>query len=196
MRYNLKIIGLNLLFMSLFFIFFASLATAQDRLPRKVEDFSKNSLVVSSAKYLGATAESMAEIVDSVFGRYGTPDAIIRGEEAGAALVFGLRYGRGVLQLEEGGEYPLYWRGPSAGLDTGATASKSFTLVYNVNNPDDLYKRFGGVEGEAFFLGGIAVNYLQRGNTILATMRTGVGIKISLNIGYLKFSPEAGWLPF
>lgn len=172
------------------------MAAAQESAPRRVEDFSKNNLVIASAKYLGATAESMAEILDNVFARYGEPDAIIRGEEISAAAVFGLRYGRGVLQFKSGDEYGIYWRGPSAGADTGGNAAKSFTLVYNVETPEDLHRRFGGVDGSAFYLGGVALNYLQRGDTILAPMRAGLGLRLGISVGYVKFSPESGWFPF
>ena len=63
-------------------LFLSAPAThAQSRFPPKVEDFSESTLVISAAKYLGTTAESMAEIMDRVFSQYGIPEAIIRGEE-------------------------------------------------------------------------------------------------------------------
>ena len=169
---------------------------AQGRFPPKIEDFSESTLVISAAKYLGTTAESMAEIMDRVFSQYGIPDAIIRGEEVSAAVVFGLRYGRGTLEMRSGAQYPIYWRGPSAGVDTGGNAAKSFTLVYGIQNVEEVYSRFGGVDGSAFYLGGVAVNYLQRDDIVMAPMRAGVGLRAGVSIGYLKFTRESGWFPF
>ena len=169
---------------------------AQGQFPPKVEDFSESTLVISAAKYLGTTAESMAEIMDRVFSQYGIPDAIIRGEEVSAAVVFGLRYGRGTLEMRSGAQHPIYWRGPSAGVDTGGNAAKSFTLVYGIQNVEEVYSRFGGVDGSAFYLGGVAVNYLQRDDIVLAPMRAGVGLRAGVSIGYLKFTHESGWFPF
>ena len=169
---------------------------AQGQYPPKIEDFSESTLVISAAKYLGTTAESMAEIMDNVFSQYGIPDAIIRGEEVSAAVVFGLRYGRGTLEMRSGGQHPVYWRGPSAGVDTGGNAAKSFTLVYGIQNVEEVYSRFGGVDGSAFYLGGVAVNYLQRDNIVMAPMRAGVGLRAGVSIGYLKFTRDSGWFPF
>ncbi len=164
--------------------------------PPNIEDFSENGLIIASAKYLGATAESMAEIIDSVFSRYGPPSAIIQGEDASVAAVFGVRYGRGIVKFQDGREASIYWRGPSIGPDAGATGSKSFALVYNADTPEDLHKRFAGVGGSAFYIGGAAVNYLQRGDVIIAPIRAGVGFRLGANIGYMNFTPTSGWMPF
>ena len=161
-----------------------------------IEDFSENSLIIASAKYLGATAESMGEIIDRIFSRYGTPSAIIRGEEISASVVIGARYGRGSLLFPDGREFPIFWRGPSAGIDMGAAGNKSFSLVYNIENPEDLYKRFVGVDGSLVAIGGVGFNYLQRGHTIVAPIRVGVGYQIGVSVGYLKFDDETGWMPF
>lgn len=178
------------------FLLSAPAGRAKGQFPPKVEDFSESTLVISAAKYLGTTAESMAEIMDRVFSQYGIPDAIIRGEEVSAAVVFGLRYGRGTLEMRSGAQHPIYWRGPSAGVDTGGNAAKSFTLVYGIQNVEEAYSRFGGVDGSAFYLGGVAVNYLQRDDIVMAPMRAGVGLRAGVSIGYLKFTRESGWFPF
>ena len=171
-------------------------AAAQQERPRAIEDFSENSLIIASAKYLGATAESMAEVIDRIFSRYGKPSAVIRGEEISVSVMLGARYGRGTLLFPDGREFPIYWRGPSAGVDMGAAGNKSFTLVYNIDEPQDLYRRFAGVDGSLVALGGVGFNYLQRGNTILAPMRVGVGYQIGVSLGYLKFADAPGWMPF
>ena len=161
-----------------------------------IEDFSESNLVMASAKYLGATAESMAEIMDSAFSRYGMPNAVIRGEEVSVAAVIGARYGRGTLIFKDGREFPIFWRGPSAGVDMGATGLKSFALVYNIDEPEQLYQRIPSVDGSLVALGGVAFNYMQRGDIIVAPMRVGVGYQIGVSLGYLKFSDSPGWFPF
>lgn len=161
-----------------------------------IEDFTESNLIIASAKYLGATAESMAEIIDRIFSRYGMPSAVIRGEEFSVAAVLGARYGRGTLTFQDGRNYPIYWRGPTAGVDMGASGLKSFSLVYNVDNPEQLHKRIPSVDGSLVALGGVAFNYMQRGNVIIAPMRVGVGYQLGVSLGYLKFSPSAGWSPF
>lgn len=171
-------------------------AQAQTASTGQVEDFSESAMVVEAAKFLGATAESMAEVMDNVFTQYGEPTAVIRGEEVGAAVVFGLRYGRGDVLFKNGQSHPIYWRGPSAGIDTGGNASKSFTLVYGTDNIEDLYRRIGGVDGSAFYIGGVAVSFLQRDQVVLAPIRVGVGFRAGVSVGYLKFTPESGWFPF
>ncbi|CAI8224035.1 MAG: Uncharacterised protein [Alphaproteobacteria bacterium] len=186
---------LAVLYFCLLVMFFPLSAGAQNA-PRAIEDFSENSLIIASAKYLGATAESMAEVIDRIFSRYGTPSAVIRGEEISVSVMLGARYGRGTLLFPDGREFPIYWRGPSAGFDMGATGNKSFTLVYNIDAPEGLYRRFAGVDGSLVALGGVGFNYLQRGNTILAPMRVGVGYQIGVSLGYLKFADAPGWMPF
>ena len=183
-------------YMSVCWRCFSLSAAAQQERPRAVEDFSDNSLIIASAKYLGAKAESMAEVIDRIFSRYGKPSAVIRGEEISVSVMLGARYGRGTLLFPDGRELPIYWRGPSAGVDMGATGNKSFTLVYNIDEPQDLYRRFAGVDGSLVALGGVGFNYLQRGNTILAPMRVGVGYQIGVSLGYLKFADAPGWMPF
>jgi len=171
-------------------------AQAQTASTGQVEDFSESAMVVEAAKFLGATAESMAEVMDNVFTQYGEPTAVIRGEEVGAAVVFGLRYGRGDVLFKNGQSHPIYWRGPSAGIDTGGNASKSFTLVYGTDNIEHLSRRIGGVDGPAFYIGGVAVSFLQRDQVVLAPIRVGVGFRAGVSVGYLKFTPESGWFPF
>lgn len=182
--------------LSLLALLAVSPTQAQSTGALQTEDFSESALVISAAKYLGATAKSMAEIMNNVFSRYGEPTAVIQGEEISAAVMFGLRYGRGAIKFSDGRQETIYWRGPSAGIDTGGNASKTFTLVYGVNSAEDMHARIGGVDGSAFYIGGVSVSYLQRNDIILAPMRAGVGLRAGVSMGYLKFSPTSGWFPF
>jgi hypothetical protein len=175
-------------------LFSQNIASAQE--VEQIETFTESKVIIEAAKFLGTSAENMAEIVGRIFAEYGPPSAIIKGEEVSAAIMIGLRYGRGELQMQDGRSRPIYWRGPSAGIDTGGNAAKSFALVYGLTEADEIYKRFVGVEGSAFYLGGVSVNFLERDNVIVVPMRAGVGMRLGANIGYVKFTPDSGWLPF
>lgn len=167
---------------------------ARSEEPAKIQNFTENEVVKIIANYFEMSSESVAEVVNAVFDEQGEPNAYIKGEEAGGAMGIGLRFGRGEIVTRDGERQPIYWRGPSIGFDAGGDASKTFTLIYNLNSIEDIHQRFPGVEGSAYFIAGIAVNYQKRGEIILAPMRTGVGIRAGANIGYLRYSPdEAFW---
>jgi len=169
-------------------------ARAQE--PEKIQNFTENEVVKIIANYFEMSAESVAEVVNAVFDEQGEPNAYIKGEEAGGALGIGLRFGRGEIVTRDGERQPIYWRGPSVGFDAGGDASKTFTLVYNLNAIEDIYQRFPGVEGSAYLIAGIAVNYQKRGEITLAPMRTGLGVRAGANIGYLRYSPDEEFWKF
>lgn len=163
---------------------------------RQGDTYQENEVIEAAAAFFGTTTQAMAEAVHKIFSDQGQPNAYIKGEEAGGAIIVGLRYGTGEIVMKNGGQQKVYWQGPSAGWDFGGDAVKAFTLVYNLPNIDSIYQRFPGVEGSAYFIGGIGVNYQQRGDIILAPMRSGVGLRLGANIGYLKYSREREWIPF
>ena len=121
--------------------------------------------------------------------------AIIRGEEAGGAIGVGLRYGRGELVYKGAPGSKVYWQGPSIGFDVGANAVKTFILVYGAPNAASLYKRFPGVEGSLYFVGGFGVNYVQRDGIALAPVRFGVGWRQGIALSYMNFSRERRYNP-
>lgn len=162
----------------------------------QVETLTQNEVVKIAARWFGMSSESVAEVMDVIFNEHGGPSAYIRGEEAGGAFVVGVRYGRGELVMSDGHSEPVYWRGPSVGWDYGGNAAKTFTLVYNLENSEDLFRRYPGMDGSAFFIAGLAVNFQQRGDIKLAPIRSGVGGRLGLNVGYLKYSREPGKIPF
>ena len=170
-------------------------AAAHD--PRDSDTYSPEEIVKAGADFFGVTTEAMAKAVERVFSKYGRPNAYIAGSEGAGAIVVGLRYGEGNLYMKgEGAPTKVYWQGPSVGFDFGANASKAFTLVYNLPKPDAIFERYPGVEGSAYFVAGIGVNYQQNGHVILAPMRTGIGLRGAANIGYLSYSRERNWIPF
>ncbi len=164
--------------------------------PRSDDTFTPQEIIQKGADFFGVTTESMAKAVERVFSRYGQPDAYIAGNEGAGAFIVGLRYGEGDLYMKRGSPLKVYWQGPSAGLDYGANASKVFTLVYNLRQPDKIFTRFPGVEGSAYLIAGIGINYQQSGRIILAPMRTGVGLRAGVNAGYLSYSRARNWIPF
>jgi hypothetical protein len=143
----------------------------------------------------GTTAE-LAEIVEKVFREHGRPNGYIKGGEGGGAIVVGLRYGEGTLQLKSGATRKLFWQGPSVGFDWGGNASKVFTLVYRLENPDDIYQRFPGVDGSAYLVGGFSLNYQKSGQIVLAPIRTGVGLRLGASVGYLHYTRKKHINPF
>lgn len=160
------------------------------------DTYSEDEIVKEAGDFFGAVSEGLADAVHSVFKRYGEPNAYIKGEEASGAFVIGLRYGQGDLVMKSGPQQRVYWQGPSAGWDFGGNAVKVFTLVYNLPDGETIYQRFPGVEGSAYLVGGIGINYQQRDDVILAPMRSGVGIRLGASVGYLKYTKSREWLPF
>jgi hypothetical protein len=140
--------------------------------------------------------EDLAEIVRKTFKDRGQPNAYIVGREAGGAFIVGVRYGSGMLYHKVEGERKIHWTGPSVGFDIGGDGSKVFALVYNLNDTEDLYRRYPAAEGKAYLIGGFTANYLQRDNIVIVPIKLGVGWRLGLNGGYLKFSKKGKVLPF
>lgn len=160
------------------------------------DTYKEDEIVREAGDFFGDVSQGLADAVHSVFEAYGEPNAYIKGEEAGGAFVVGLRYGQGELVMKNGTRQRVYWQGPSAGWDFGGNAVKVFTLVYNLPNGEAIYRRYPGVEGSAYFVGGIGINYQQRDDVILAPMRSGVGLRLGASVGYLKYTKTREWLPF
>lgn len=160
------------------------------------DTFTEQEVLNAATGFFGSTSKGMADVVHKVFSDYGQPNAYIAGEEGGGAFVLGLRYGGGTLVMKNGEREKVFWQGPTAGWDFGGNAVKVFTLIYNLPNGKAIYQRFAGVEGSAYFIGGIGLNYQQRGNIVLAPMRSGVGLRLGASVGYLKYTEGREWLPF
>jgi hypothetical protein len=157
--------------------------------------FSAEEIALAAGTFFGKTSGAMGQAVERVFREQGRPMGYIRGEEVSGAVGVGLRYGRGTLVMKDGQERPVFWQGPSIGIDTGGNVSKVFTLVYNLDNPDGLYRRYPGVEGSAFYIAGVAVTYQRAEGVTLAPMRTGVGLRLGVNAGYSAYSKKRRWFP-
>ncbi len=160
------------------------------------ETYSTEEIVGKGHEFFGKASRGVGQAVEFVFQNQGEPTAYIVGEEAAGAFVGGLRYGEGTIYYKNGTTEKIYWQGPSLGFDFGGNGSRTMTLVYNSASPEDLYDRFGGVEGAAYLVGGLGVNFQRKDNIILAPIRTGVGARLGANVGYLKYSPKPRWNPF
>jgi hypothetical protein len=160
------------------------------------ETYSHDEIVKSVSDFFGVTAEAAGAIIEKVFKDNGRPTGYIAGEEGSVAITVGLRYGQGLLYMKNRQPVKVYWQGPSVGWDLGGNASRVFTLAYGIQAPDEIYQRFPGVEGTAYVVGGMGVNY-QRADTItLAPIRAGVGLRLGANLGYLAYTRQRHFLPF
>ena len=163
--------------------------------PAAKPGFEDGELVQAVSQHLGVTSESAASAIERLFAERGRPTAYITGEEGGGAFTVGARYGQGTLWMRDGRRERIYWQGPSVGFDIGAEASKVFTLVYDLDDPDDIYRRYPGVDGSAFLVAGMAVNVQRASGITLAPVRSGVGVRLGANIGYSSYTRKRGWIP-
>ncbi|MEE2565146.1 DUF1134 domain-containing protein [Hyphobacterium marinum] len=161
-----------------------------------VETYSRDEMVEAVSDFFGVTAEAAAAVLERVFSDLGRPVGYIAGEEIAGAVGVGLRYGEGYLTMKTGGQHKVYWQGPSIGFDTGGNASRVFVLVYNLHDAERIYQRFPGVEGTAYLVAGMGVNYQRADGITLAPIRSGVGLRAGANVGYLAYSRQRNWLPF
>jgi len=164
--------------------------------PPATQTYAEEDALGAAEDVFGKGAEGLAEIVRKTFKDRGQPNAYIVGREAGGAIIVGVRYGSGMLYHKVEGERKIHWTGPSVGFDIGGDGSKVFALVYNLNDTEDLYRRYPAAEGKAYLIGGFTANYLQRDNIVIVPIKLGVGWRLGLNGGYLKFSKKGKVLPF
>ena len=160
------------------------------------EPYSDDEVAKAASDFFSTGAKDLSQVLEKVLKEKGHPVAIIRGEEAGGAIGVGLRYGRGELLYKGVPARKVYWQGPSIGFDVGANAVKTFMLVYDLPNADNLFRRFPGVEGSLYFVGGFGVNYLQLGKVSLAPVRFGVGWRQGIALSYINFSRDLRYNPF
>jgi len=160
------------------------------------ENYTPREIVDAGHRFFGTVTEGLARVVEYAFSRQGYPNGYILGEEAGGAFVAGLRYGEGTLYTKHIGRRKVFWQGPSIGYDFGAEGSKTMILVYDIQHPAEIYHRFGGVDGSAYFVGGVGITFQRHGEVVLAPIRSGVGLRLGANVGYLKYTREPTWNPF
>lgn len=164
-----------------------------DRAPAQ---YSRNEILNAGHGFFGSISQGLAGAIEYAFQQAGRPNGYILGEDAGGAFVAGLRYGEGVLHTKDAGRHRVYWQGPSLGYDFGGEGSKTMVLVYNLRDISEIYNRFGGVQGSAYLVGGVSVQFQKYGDVVLAPIRAGVGLRLGANVGYLKYTRTPTWNPF
>jgi hypothetical protein len=160
--------------------------------------YTADELIAAGSRELGIAAEAIGAAIERIFAEQGDrPTAYIAGEEGAGAAGVGLRYGRGALHMKDlSASQEVFWQGISIGWDVGGNASRVFTLVYGLYHPDMIYRRYPGVEGTAYLIGGLGVNYQRADGIVLAPIRTGVGLRAGANVGTMAYSRQRNLLPF
>ncbi len=158
--------------------------------------YSKNEIVAAGHGFFGSISQGLANVIEHAFKKAGRPNGYILGEDAAGAFVAGLRYGEGRLYTKDAGTLKVYWQGPSVGYDFGGDGSKSMILVYNLRDPSDIFHRFGGVEGSAYVVGGVSIQFQKHDDVVMAPIRAGIGLRLGANVGYLKYTRKPTWNPF
>ena len=164
--------------------------------PQQGDTFKPGELVREGHRFFGTVSRGLAQIVETAVSHWGQPNGYVLGQEGGGAFVVGLRYGDGKLYTKNAGDRRVFWEGPSAGFDAGGEGARTMMLVYNLPATEAIYQRFAGIDGSAYFVGGFGMTALASGNIIVVPIRSGVGLRLGANIGYLKFTPRATWNPF
>ncbi|MBA4757415.1 DUF1134 domain-containing protein [Sphingosinicella sp.] len=158
--------------------------------------FSQSEVLTAAENVFGRGAEGLARMIETVFKDLGQPNAYVAGREGGGAIGVGVRYGEGKLYHKVEGEMPIYWRGPSIGFDVGADGSKTFILIYKLYDTQELFRAYPAAEGKAYIIGGLSAQYVQRGDVVIVPIKLGVGWRLGVNAGYLRFSKKKSFLPF
>jgi len=158
--------------------------------------YSSNEIVDAGHRFFGTISRGLAQIVEKAGSQFGLPNGYVLGQEAGGAVVAGLRYGEGILYTKNAGDLRVFWQGPSVGFDFGGEGARTMMLIYNLPATDAIYQRFAGIDGSAYFVGGLGMTALTMNNIVVVPIRTGVGMRLGANVGYLKFTPTATWNPF
>ena len=160
------------------------------------ETFGPDELVSAGHKFFGNVSRGLASVIERAVSQWGLPNGYVLGEEGSGAFVAGLRYGEGTLYTKNAGDLKVYWQGPSVGFDWGGDGARTMTLVYNLPATNAIYQRFVGIDGSAYIVGGFGMTALTANNIVLVPIRSGIGLRLGANVGYLKFTPRATWNPF
>jgi len=160
------------------------------------EGYTIDEIMAASAGFFGKVSANLGAVIEYLFKKSGRPTGYILGTEGGGAFLAGLRYGKGTLYARAGSTQKIFWHGPSLGTDVGVDGSKTLFLIYRLKQPDDIYASFAGIDGSAYLVGGVGATLVTNGNVIVAPIRSGMGLRLGANIGYLRFTPHSTWNPF
>ena len=179
-------------------VFIAAPALAQDYQSGsdRTGTYSTDEIVSKGHKFFGTVSRELASLVEYAGSKWGEPNGYILGQEGSGAVGVGLRYGEGKLYMKNGSDRNVYWQGPSVGFDLGGEGARTMILVYNLPGPDSIIRRFPGVNGSAYIVGGFGMTALTIDGIVLVPIQSGVGARFGVNVGYLKFTPRPTWNPF
>ena len=158
--------------------------------------YTSSEILDTGHRFFGGVSRGLATVVEKAVSQWGLPNGYILGQEGGGAIIGGLRYGEGTLYTKNAGDLRLYWQGPSIGWDIGGDGDRTMMLVYNLPATRAVYQRFVGLDGSAYLVGGFGMTVLTANNVVLVPIRSGVGARLGINIGYLKFTDQPTWNPF
>jgi hypothetical protein len=164
--------------------------------PPTANQFSSNEVIDAGHRFFGGVSRGLAEIVEKAVSQWGLPNGYVLGQEASGAFIGGLRYGDGTLYTRNAGDVRVFWQGPSVGFDAGADGARTMMLVYNLPQVGAIFERFGGINGSAYFIGGFGMTALTANNIVVVPIRSGIGLRLGANLGYLKFTDNPTWNPF
>lgn len=160
------------------------------------DGFSSEEIAEASRGFFGTISGGLGNVIEHAFSTLGRPTGYVLGSEGGGAFIAGLRYGKGTLFLRNGAKREVFWHGPSIGYDFGAAGSKTLFLVYNLKNDLDIFTGYSGVDGSAYLVGGVGMTILTDGRVVMAPIRSGLGVRLGANIGYIRFTARPTWNPF
>lgn len=160
------------------------------------DEYTAQEIVDAGHSFFGETSGALAKVIEKAFSQYGLPNGYILGQEGSGAFIAGLTYGEGMLYTKNAGQHDVFWQGPSLGLDYGGNGTRAMMLVYDLPSIDSLYARYGGVSGSAYVVAGLGMTVLKNQNVVLVPIRTGIGARLGVNVGYLKLSRQPTWNPF
>ncbi len=179
---------------------FAAPASAQQQAPppraSAPDSYGTEELGAAGRRFFGNVSRGLAGVIERAVSQFGLPNGYILGEEGSGAFVAGLRYGEGTLYTKNAGDLRVFWQGPSVGFDWGGDGARTMMLVYSLPATEAIYQRFAGVDGSAYVIGGFGMTALTANNIVVVPIRSGLGLRLGANIGYLKFTPRATWNPF
>jgi len=162
--------------------------------------FSSDEIIDAGHHFFNGVSRGLASVVEKAVSQWGQPNGYILGEEAGGAFIGGLRYGDGTLYTKNAGDVRVYWQGPTLGVDAGGDGARTMMLVYNLPRTEAIFDRFGGVAGSAYFIGGFGMTALTSNDNVndmvVVPIRSGLGLRLGANVGYLKFTASPTWNPF
>ena len=164
--------------------------------PPTANQYSSNEIIDAGHHFFGSVSRGLAEIVEKAVSQWGLPNGYILGEEASGAFIGGLRYGDGTLYTRNAGDVRVFWQGPSVGFDAGADGARTMMLVYSLPQTGAIFDRFGGINGSAYLIGGFGMTALTANHIVVVPIRSGIGLRLGANLGYLKFTDSPTWNPF